>query len=164
MTTHKRLDPYADRGADGQAMTARPFVMATIEDDTAGEDGARRFTRTEVKRVQDGVIEWYAGRGVLLGWAVDAAGRLADLYRDGNHAPTGYRVSGAQGGAEMSDERAATWAEYCAAIDSLPHRCRETCEDVARGKFPARLNAVDEMQVGFKALVRYFRLGPQQGT
>ncbi len=161
MTARARLDPYADRGTDGPAMASRPSAMVVIEDDTAGQDGSRRFTRTEVKRVTDGVLDWYAGRGVLLGWSVDAADRLARLYREGNHAPTGYRVSGAIGGGEMSDARAEAWRAYCAAIDSLPHRCRETCEDIARGRFPTRLNAVDEMQVGFKALAGYWKLGPR---
>jgi hypothetical protein len=164
MNAHRKRpdDARVDRGADGPAMAARPFVMVTIEADTEAEDGTSRFTRSEVRRIVDGPIHWYVERGVLLGWSVDAAWRLSDLYRDGNHAPTGYRVSGAQGGGEMSDERAEAWAALCAAIDSLPHRCRETCMDLARGSFPTRINAVSEMQDGFKALVKYWKLGPQR--
>ena len=34
--------------------------------------------------------------------------------------------------------------------------------DVARGKFPGRLNAVDEMQTGFKALAEHWKMGPRK--
>lgn len=151
-----------DRGTDGEAMTARPWSMATIEDDTAAEDGSAQFTRTEVLRYQDTVVDMCAAKGVLVGFSVDAAVQLARLYHDGRNANCGYRVSGQHGGGEMSDERAEAWALYCAALDNMPIRCAETCSDVARGKWPTRLNAVDEMQVGFAALARYWKLGPRK--
>lgn len=158
MSAHKRLDPYADRGADGQAMASRPFVMATVEDDTAGEDGARRFTRTEVKRLQDDVISMFAGRGILTGARLDAAVELARLYEAGRIAPTGYR-SGEGGGGEMSDERAEAWAAYCAALDRVPRRCQDACMDVARNRWPTDMNAVANMRDGFAALAAVWKMG-----
>lgn len=151
-----------DRGASGPAMGARASSMATIEDDTAAEDGTAQFTRTEVLRYADGVIDWYAAKGILHGRLLDAARDLAELYQNGRNAPVGYRQMGAYGGGEMSDARAEAWAEYCEALDQIPIRCQDTCMDVARGKFPGRLNAVDEMQTGFKALAEHWKMGPRK--
>lgn len=159
MNAHRKRadDAHVDRGADGPAMVARPFVMATIEDDTATEDGSRRFTRSEVKRVRDSVIDFYADRGILHGATLDAATDLAKLYQAGRNAPTGYRTGSEFGGGEMSDERAEAWKAYCRALDHLPKRCVSACEDVARDKFPTDLNAVANMTEGFKVLAKMWR-------
>jgi hypothetical protein len=151
-------DQHVDRGADGPAMDARPWVMATIEDDTAAGDGVQRFTRSEVKRVRDSVIDFYSDRGILSGAMRDAAIDLAKLYEAGRNAPTGYRTGCEYGGGEMSDERAAAWAAYCRALDRLPLRCVSACEDVARDKFPTALNAVANMQEGFRFLATVWRM------
>lgn len=150
--------PTADRGADGPAMTARPFIMATIEDDTAASDGTRQFTRSEVKRVVDGVLDWYASRGILTGRRLDAASELARLYNEGRNAPTGYRVGGTMGGGEMSDDRAEAWKSYCRALDHLPKRCESACADVARNAWPTGGNAVENMQEGFGVLADLWRM------
>lgn len=150
--------PHVDRGADGPAMLARPWVMVTIEDDTAGEDGASRFTRSEVKRVNDTVLDWYAERGILTGRRYDAAKELARLYHEGRNAPTGYRVCGTQGGGEMSDERAESWGKYCRALDHLPKRCESACADVARNAWPTGQNAVANIQEGFGVLADLWRM------
>ena len=154
----KRGAPYADRGTAGPAMLARPAAMVTVEDDTAAEDGSRRFTRTEVKRVQDDVISMYAGRGILAGRRLDAAVELARLYEAGRNAPTGYSGSGLGGNGEMSDDRAEAWAAYCAALDRVPIRCQDACMDVARNRWPTDLNAVRNMQDGFEALAVVWRM------
>lgn len=156
----QRAEPAtaADRGADGPAMLARPFTMATIEDDTAGDDGTSRFTRSEVKRINDTVLDWYAEHGVLTGRRHDAARELARLYHDGRNAPTGYRVGGGHGGGEMSDDRAEAWAAYCRALDHLPKRCEAACADVARGMWPTGLNSVAAIQEGFGVLADLWRM------
>lgn len=149
-----------DRGTTGLAMLARPVCYETIEDDVHGEDGTRRFERTEVLRVRDGVLDHYARIGVLAGFALEAAIMLAQLYEAGRNAPTGWRSGGA-GNGEMSDERAAAWADYCRALDHLPRKCEPSCADIARGRFPAGMHAVGHMKEGFETLVKYFRLGPR---
>ena len=166
MTTTAMKTPRAepDRGTDGPAMAARPWTMATVEADTDAEDGTARFTRSDVKRVQDGVIDAYASRGALSGFSLDAAGTLARLYHDGRVAPSGWRQMGSYGGGEMSDARADAWRDYCAALDQIPVRCQETCADLAAGRFPARLNALAEMRDGFAALAKHWRLGPRHGA
>ncbi len=161
--TRNRTDQHVDRGADGPAMAARPFVMATIEDDTAGEDGTRRFTRSEVRRAADGVIEWCVRKGWLQGWRLDAAETLARLYNAGRIAPTGYSGSGG-GGGEMSDERAAAWDEYKRALACIPLRCQDACGDVAAGRLPTDANAHRNVPDGFAALVREWKLGPRQNA
>lgn len=151
-----------DRGATGQAMLARASSMATIEDDTAAEDGTAQFTRTEVLRYADGVIDWYAAKGILHGRLLDAARDLAELYQNGRNAPVGYRQMGAYGGGEMSDARAEAWRDYCRALDHVPKRCEGACMDIARGLFPTGLNAVANMVEGFGVLADYWKMGPRK--
>ncbi len=154
--TPKRTDSYADRGATGPAMLARRASLTVIEDDTTAEDGSRRFTRTEVLRVADGVIDWYAERGILHGRRLAAAQELARLYEAGRIAPCGYSGSGG-GGGEMSDDRAEAWGTYCRALDTVPRRCQDACMDVARNRWPTDQNAVRNMQDGFAALADLWR-------
>jgi hypothetical protein len=153
-----RAEPAADRGADGPAMLARPSFLTVIEDDTAADDGSPRFTRSEVRRINDTVLGWYAERGILTGGRYDAAVELARLYHQGNNAPTRYRVSSVRGGGEMSDERAEAWGLYCRALDHLPKRCESACADIARGMWPTGLNAVANMQEGFDVLAQMWRM------
>lgn len=150
--------PAADRGADGPAMLARAASLTIIEDDTAAEDGSARFTRTEVNRVRDAVLDMYAEHGILTGRRLSAAQELARLYDAGKVAPTGYRVSGGHGGGEMSDERAEAWAAYCRALEAMPIRCQDACMDVARGVWPTDARAVANMQDGFAALALLWRM------
>lgn len=148
---------YADRGTDGPAMLARSASLEVVEDDTIADDGSTRFTRTEVMRVRDTVIDWYAAKGILHGRRLAAAYALSRLYDAGRNAPTGYRVSGGQGGGEMSDERAEAWAEYLRALDHMPRRCESACMDLARNMWPGGLNAVSNMSEGFAALADLWR-------
>ena len=148
----------ADRGTTGQAMRSRPAVMTVVEDDTAAEDGSSRFTRTEVLRVRDSVIDMLAAKGILSGRRLDAAVTLAQMYHDGRVAPAGWRCAGSHGGGEMSDARAEAWREYCEALDRIPRRCQSACMDVARDQWPTELRAVENMRDGFEALAAYWRM------
>lgn len=163
MSAIKRIpsDPAADRGTTGPAMLARRAALEVVEDDTAAEDGSRRFTRTEVLRVRDTAIDWCEAKGWLHGYRRDAAIRLAELYHDGRNAPTGYSGSGTGGNGEMSDERAEAWAAYCAALDAIPRRCQDACMDVARGRLPTDANAHRNVPDGFAALVVEWKMGPR---
>jgi hypothetical protein len=154
----KQTARHADRGATGQAMISRAASMVVIEDDTATADGTRRFTRTEVLRVRDSIVDQYAAAGILTGPALDAAVELARLYEAGRNAPTGWRVSGGNGGGEMSDERADAWAAYCSALDAMPTRCQAACMDVARDVWPSDLRAVANLREGFGALANLWRM------
>jgi hypothetical protein len=160
--TRAGLAPAADRGTDGPAMMARPHATVTIEDDTAAEDGTRQFTRTEVRRYSDGLLDMLAETGRLAGRRLEAAADLARLYHDGRHASCGFASSGHHGGGEMSDERAEAWGAYCRALDALPVRCQETCADIASGRFPTRHNWMAEAQDGFKVLADLWRKQPDR--
>lgn len=155
--------PGIDRGADGPAMLARPFVMVTIEDDTEASDGSRQFTRSEVPRYRETVIDMYAAKGILHGRRLEAAVALAEMYQEGRVAPSGWRQAGVYGGGEMSDARAEAWRQYCRALDHIPKRCESVCMDVARGMWPAGMRAVELMQEGFAALADHWRLPLDKG-
>ncbi len=157
MNATRPTDPRADRGTDGEAMLSRPHATVTIEDDTAAEDGTPQFTRTEVRRYADGLLDQLAATGRLTGRRLESAIDLARMYHEGRHAACGYAGSGRLGGGEMSDERAEAWGAYCRALDAVPLRCQETCADVASGRYPTRHNWPDEMQDGFKALADLWR-------
>lgn len=163
--SHERDEPgEADRGATGQAMRARGATVETVEDDVNLEDGTREFQRNSVARVRDGVMQHYVTAGLLWGRRLDAMTMLADLYGAARISPGTGRAFGVRAHGEMTDQQARAWADWCRACDHVEQRSRETVEEVARGRFPCRLNAATELRDGAWDLAEFWQLPPDKTT
>jgi hypothetical protein len=152
----------SDRGAQGQAMQARGAKVEDVEVDVHEQAGATYLERAAVARVRDGVIDHYERIGVLWGRRLEALQDLARLYQRGRVAPGTGRSAGGRGHAEMSDEQARAWADYCQATDHLSPGVRTVVEDVARDRFPQALDTVDRLRRGSRELADHFRLLPDK--
>lgn len=152
----------SDRGAQGPAMAARGAKVEDVEVDVHEHAGATYLERASVARVRDGVIDHYERIGVLWGRRLEAMQDLARLYQRGRVAPGTGRSSGGRGHAEMSDEQARAWTDYCQATDHLSPGVRTVVEDVARDRFPQALDTVDRLRRGSCELANQFRLLPDK--
>ncbi|EHM01212.1 hypothetical protein HMPREF9946_02216 [Acetobacteraceae bacterium AT-5844] len=161
------VEGAADRGPTGPAAMARPRGIETVTDDVWVEAGARRYSRTDVMRYRDGVLEHYAAAGILTGTSLDAAIELARLYRHARATmaapgPALCQYGAPHGGRRPSESQedfeARVWRDFNQAVDHLPRGSVSACVDVARGLFPTGTDAVWHMQTGFEALASYWRL------
>jgi hypothetical protein len=152
----------SDRGAQGPAMAGRGLEVVTVEADVHAPDGSVSFERSSVARVMDGVIDHYTRIGVLWGRRLEAVVTLAGHYQAGRVAPGTARTMGVRGYGEMNDFQAEEWKRYCQATDHLSVGVRHVVEDVARGRFPAALDAVSRLRDGASELADYFRLFPDK--
>lgn len=161
------VEGAADRGATGLALMARPRGIDTVTDDVEDSRG-RHFTRTDVMRYRDGVLEHYAEAGVLGGHLLDAAQELARLYRLARSTMvvpgTALSQYGAPAGRLPSESQeeyeARVWKDFNRAVDHIPKGCVPACVDVARGLFPTGVDSVYHMQTGFEALARLWKMRP----
>ncbi|EHM01409.1 hypothetical protein HMPREF9946_02148 [Acetobacteraceae bacterium AT-5844] len=163
------VEGAADRGATGPAALARPRGIETIQDDVWDDARGRHYSRTDVMRFRDGVLEHYAEAGILTGHLLDAAMELARLYR---LARATMDVPGAalcqygeQAGRRPSESQeefeARVWKDFNRAVDHLPRGSRPACVDVARGLFPTGHDAVHHMRWGFEALAKLWKMTPK---
>jgi hypothetical protein len=158
----------ADRGATGQAAQARPHGIETVEDDVWEDSRGRHFSRTDVMRYRDGVLEHYAEAGILTGHLLDAAQELARLYRMARatmvvpgHALCRYGAPAGRRPSESQEEfEARVWQDFNRAVDHLPRASEAPCVDVARGLFPTGHDAVYHMVNGFEALAKLWKMSP----
>ena len=146
----------ADRGTTGEAMKQRGAQVETVEADVETESGEREYQRVSVAVVRDGVMDHYVRAGVLVGRRLDAMEQFAGYYTAARIAPGTSRSGGPRGHGEMSEDQTDAWGRWCKASDHVDRRCRETVEDVARGRFPCRHNAVCELRQGAADLADFF--------
>jgi hypothetical protein len=166
-TVEPIVEGAADRGASGPAVLVRPRSIVTVSDDVFDEAGGRHYSRTDVMRFRDGVLEHYAEAGILAGHLLDAAMELSRLYR---MARATMDVPGAalakygdQPGRKPAESHeqfeARVWKDFNRAVDHLPRGARPACVDVARGLFPTGHDAVHHMRQGFTALASLWKMG-----
>jgi hypothetical protein len=168
-TVEPLVEGAADRGATGPAVLARPRGIVTVTDDMCDEAGGRHYSRTDVMRFRDGVLDHYAAAGILGDHLLDAAMELARLYR---LARATMDVPGAalakygdQPGRKPAESQeqfeARVWTDFNRAVDHIPRGSQPACVDLARGLFPTGHDTVHHLLRGYSALATFWKMGPR---